>query len=87
MKSDITHWMKNTLYNKFYKTENTNHKFEFQNSERMQFIIRFKKKDSRTECIFYNEYKDLLKRIKLVTKDSSVRYRISNTKIFVIGDK
>lgn len=45
------------------------------------------KKDSRTECISYNEYKDLLKRIKLVTKDSSVRYRISNTKIFVIGGK
>lgn len=44
MKSDITHWMKNTLYNKFYKTENTNHKFEFLNSERIQFIIRLKKK-------------------------------------------
>lgn len=44
MKSDITHWMKNTLYNKFYKTENTNHISEILNSERIHFIIGFKKK-------------------------------------------
>lgn len=35
MKFDIIYWMKNMLYNKFYKMENMNYKFEFLNFERI----------------------------------------------------